>query len=402
MKKVQLLLFVGLGLFLMSCSTTKTLTYNNSDVIKSIKKEFAPDSRVAVFKVKGVRKGKEIVFSGETTSERAKQMLVEKARTKFKNVNINVDNVELLPKVSLGGEVRGVVRLSACNIRSKPKHSSELSTQAILGTPINILKKENSWFYIQTPDGYLGWVDAAGIMPMNNIEQKNWFESDKVIYTEVFGFVYSKPDYNSNTISDIVEGSILKLMGESLDKQFWIVSFPDDRIGYINKKNALVLKDFLNLNSNYSANDIISSAKELMGIPYLWGGTSAKALDCSGFTKTVYFMHGILLPRDASQQVKVGKVIAIDRSFSKLNKGDLLFFGNKRKDGSDRITHVAIYLGNGKIIHETGAVRIQSLIKGDKDFSEHRLNTLMQVRRIIGVGEDQGVKKLIYVKNYWE
>ena len=168
-----------LTMLMVSCSTTKTLTYKNNDLLGSIKKEFVPDSRVAVFDVKGVRKGHEIVYSGETTSEKAKSKLFSETKNYYKNIENIVDNIKVLPGKSLGEKVRGVVRISACNIRSKPKHSSELSTQAILGTPVKILKKDNSWYFIQTPDGYLGWVDNAGISPLNNYDQKIWFSAKK-------------------------------------------------------------------------------------------------------------------------------------------------------------------------------------------------------------------------------
>ncbi len=401
-KLLRNLTLISITIIAFSCSTTKIITSENSEFIKSIKNEYAPDSRVAVFNVKAVMKGKDLVYSGETTSEEAKNKLLAKTSYQFKGLRNIVDNIKVLPAKSLGEKTRGVVKISVCNIRSKPKHSSELSTQAILGTPVRILKKENSWYYIQTPDGYLGWVDAGGIIQMSKFNQHNWFDSEKIIFTDVYGFVYKEPNVQSKTISDIVEGSILKLIGESLNKKFWVVGFPDNRVGYIDKRSSAKFKQYLNSKNSYTDRDIISAAEKLMGFPYLWGGTSAKALDCSGFTKTVYFMHGILLPRDASQQVKVGKPITIDPKFSNLKRGDLLFFGNKRKDGTERITHVAIYLGNGKIIHETGQVKVQSLVKGDEDFAEYRLKTLKQARRIIGFAGEYDVKKLIYVKDYWE
>ncbi len=399
---VLFLQIVVFSILIMSCTTTRNLNSKNSDLIASVKKEFAPDSRVAVFNVKGIKKGKEIVYTGETTSEQAKIKLFAKTKAYYRGIENIIDGIKVLPDKSLGEKTKGIVRLSVCNIRSKPRHSSELSTQAILGTPVKILKKKGSWYFIQTPDGYLGWVDSGGISPLNNYDQKAWYNAEKIIFTDIYGFVYSKPDIKSNPISDIVEGGILKLIGESLDKHFWVVGFPDNRVGYLSKKSSSKIKEYLASKKDYTDSDVINAAYKLMGIPYLWGGTSAKAMDCSGFTKTVYFMQGILLPRDASQQVKVGKPIHIDKKFSKLKRGDLLFFGSKRKDGTDRITHVAIYIGDGKIIHETGDIKVQSLKKGDPDFAEHRLKTLMQARRIIGYSGDYGVKKLIYAKDYWE
>lgn len=390
-------IFFILTLFLSSCSSTKYLTVKNDDFLKKVKEKYAPDSRVAVFDVTATKKGKTVTLFGETNIPEAKAEVLENTRS-----CIIVDSIRVLPAQNLGNKTKGLVKLSVCNIRSKPKHSSELLSQAILGTPINILKKENSWFYIQTPDGYLGWVDNGGILPMSNYEIEDWTNSQKVIFTDIFGLVYSSPNIEAKIVSDIVEGSILKLMGESLNKEFWIVSYPNKRVGYIQKVSAEKFDLFLNKRANYNSSDIIETAENLLGFPYLWGGTSSKALDCSGFTKTVFFMNGILLPRDASQQVHVGKNIPFDKSLSNIIKGDLLFFGNLRKDGSQRITHVAIYMGNGKIIHSTGEVKIQSLKKGDADFTEYRLNSLLKVKRIIGNEGKYGIIKLINVKSYSE
>ena len=138
-----------------------------------------------------------------------------------------------------------------------------------------------------------------------------------------------------------------------------------------------------------STNSVLDLAHTYMGRPYLWGGTSTNMLDCSGFVRTVMFLHGVYLPRDASQQALVGKTVAVgNQELDKLKAGDLLFFGNYREDGSERITHVGIYIGEGKFIHEAGDVNILSFNPEDKNYSEYRYNMFMRAQDVIHhVGE---------------
>ena len=107
----------------------------------------------------------------------------------------------------------------------------------------------------------------------------------------------------------------------------------------------------------------------MLGVPYLWGGTSPKGNDCSGFTKTVYLMNGFVIPRDASQQVTAGKIVDENLKFEGLEKGDLMFFGTPAKDGKkQRVTHVGIWLGNGKgeFIHSASNVHLSSVNENEK------------------------------------
>ena len=89
--------------------------------------------------------------------------------------------------------------------------------------------------------------------------------------------------------------------------------------------------------------------------PYLWGGKSFLGIDCSGFTQLVFSLCGIKIPRDAYQQIELGKKL----NFSEKKPGDLIFFINER----DRIHHVGIALKDDKIIHASGKVGIDTLNK---------------------------------------
>jgi cell wall-associated NlpC family hydrolase len=109
------------------------------------------------------------------------------------------------------------------------------------------------------------------------------------------------------------------------------------------------------------ASKVISYAEQFLGTPYVWGGEDLeKGADCSGFTQSVFAHFGVKLPRTAYGQSKVGTEVDPDN----LQPGDLLFF--KYCDRAP-VTHVAMYIGNGKIIEEVSkGLSIKNLSKNWK------------------------------------
>jgi cell wall-associated NlpC family hydrolase len=124
---------------------------------------------------------------------------------------------------------------------------------------------------------------------------------------------------------------------------------------------------------------IIEAALKYFNAPYLWGGRTPYGIDCSGFTQIVYKLNGIVIPRDASQQVLIGDPLTF---VEEAQPGDLAFFDNE--DG--RITHVGIIWDRHKIIHASGKVRIdnvdhQGIFNVDTKRYTHKLRV---IKRIIG------------------
>ncbi len=347
-------------------------------IIDEIRLEYAQDKRVALFEVAIKKSGSKLKLVGETTEFDAKLELFK--RIKSAKIDIQ-DSVKVLPDEKRKGKVFGIINNSVANLRSNPKHSSELVTQAILGTPVRVFKKKDGFYLIQTPDRYIAWVDSDGIKIIDKEQYDDWYNSDKIIYTNEYGFSYSEANKNSERVSDLVIGNILVKNSENGD--FIKVKYPDGREAFVIKSETQDYNDWLK-KTLPTKESIIETAKLFMGNPYLWGGTSAKGMDCSGFTKTVFFLNGVILARDASQQIKNGILVNTENGFDNLEKGDLLFFGKKAKEGKrEQITHVGIYVDNLEFIHEAGRVRYNSFDKNADNFSKSRLKGFIRAKRVL-------------------
>ena len=374
--------------FILTLSIEMPAQMNKYDFGKSIeqvRQKFAPDKRTAVFNIVHEAKNNEVILIGETNLPEAKAELI----SNFKGLKI-VDNISLLPSKDLGDKIFGVVNLSVSNVRTKPEHSAELATQVPLGSRLKILKAAGEWFLVQCEDDYIGWIDDDGFYSMNKAEFDEWNNSVKIIVTVPFTFAYSEKNILSVPVSDVVEGNLLRLVSQEND--FVKIKFPDGREAFLSTSETQNYNKWLSTRVQ-SFEAIRNSAFSKMGLPYVWGGTSFKGVDCSGFTKIVFKSCALELPRDASQQVYVGELIDTHDGFENLEQGDLLFFGRiDSVSGKEKITHVAIYLGNLEFIHASGRVRINSFDKNKSNFAADRLKTFIKAKRILTSIGKNGVK----------
>ncbi|WP_299051155.1 C40 family peptidase [uncultured Polaribacter sp.] len=370
---------------LISCNSNTILESGLESVSESIESKYAPDKRVAIYAIDIDSSEDKILLFGETDSKVAYKKLIDS----IKSVSVDfVSKVRILPDTAVGNNVYAIARNSVINIRSAPKHAAELGTQGLLGMPLKVLDKKGDFYRVQTPDNYISWVDKGGITTMNQGEFESWNTAEKIIFTKNFGYVYSAKNDTSEIVSDITLGGILKYIDE--DRFYYTVAFPDKRTGFVKKEEAQKYSIWLTNNSATQEN-VAKTALSMTGFPYLWGGTSAKGVDCSGFTKMVYFMNGYIIPRDASQQIHAGKIVDKKLNFSNLQKGDLLFFGKKATDTKkQRVTHVGIWLGNDnqEYIHASGNVHISSMDENNPLYDAFNKNRYLGSRRYLGVKDE--------------
>ena len=355
---------------------------------QDLKARFAPDKRVALFDVDYSLAGeKKLLLRGVTTSGEAKDELLSSLKERGYEV---VDSLRLLPdEKALDGKTYGIINLSVASLRIQPDYSSEMMTQALLGMPVRLLERDG-WYRVQTPDDYIAWTHRVSVLPVTREELTAWNRAKKLVITAHYGFVYSEPDRRSQTVSDIVAGNRLKLEGTKGD--FYRVSYPDGRRGYVEQSAALPEREWRK-DLKQDAASIIRTAYTLMGVPYLWAGTSSKGVDCSGFVRTVLYLHDIIIPRDASQQAYVGQHIDIAPDFSNLEPGDLIFFGRKATaERKERVVHVALYVGGKRFIHSQGDVHVSSFDPQDELFDAYNLGRLLFAVRVLpSINQEKGL-----------
>ena len=369
--KVYLVLSLLL-IFIVSCENNNRTIEAFNERAKQIQTHQAPDLSLNVFKAELQNENRQWILQGETTLPEAKKDVIELVDSLLGKGNYR-NEFNILPDSSLGDSTYGLVCISVANLRETPRHSAQLVDQDIMGSTLRLLKNDGWWYLIQTAYGYIGWMEAGSFYRTDLKSIESWKKTDRVRVTGLFPLVYSKPDEQSEPVTDVVLNAILRMEGKAGG---WTkVSTPDNRIGFI--KSEFTSKEINpNVPQEKLRNSIIRTARSMMGFPYLWGGNSTKGNDCSGFAQTVFKTNGIDILRDAGQQAREGEEIIPDESFSNILPGDLLFFGF-----GDRITHVGISLGGPEFIHQSGEVHINSLNPDAKNYSDYRRKSLKKIKR---------------------
>lgn len=216
-----------------------------------------------------------------------------------------------------------------------------MCTQILLGEHFEIIEESEKWCKIKlNHDGYEGWMDKKMITYLDEEEFHYLTVNPQPTSSDIFNIVQQVDHYHNFLI---VAGSTLPFYTEK-DATFKIAG-----TSYRLEGNAV----FKNVNID-TRTKIINSALNYFNSPYLWGGRTPLGIDCSGLTQIAYKIAGIKIPRDASQQAKIGTHFSF---VEEALPGDLAFFDNDNGD----IVHVGIIWEKNKIIHSSGKVRIDNI-----------------------------------------
>jgi gamma-D-glutamyl-L-lysine dipeptidyl-peptidase len=385
-----LLPLLALTALLSACAhldgdTFRTKQTSTDPVLRAlavVKTNYAPSPRLAIFNVGAQRHGNDLVLTGEVDRAEARLAAVRAVENTGAKVT---DRITVLPEQRLGDEVWGLGCLSVASGREQPEHKAEMGTQILMGEVVRVWKRSTNatfaWYLTQSPDGYVSWLQKGTFVRCNRAQVDAWNRAPLLIVTAFEDIVREQPQLDAPPVSDVVLCDLVRNTGQEGD--WYKVELPDARSGYLPKHAAQDYETWKQAR-HPTADNIERTARQFLGRPYLWGGNSPKGLDCSGFTKTVFFLNGIDLLRDSSQQARQGIPVPLDADLSQLRKGDLLFFGRRsRRGGPDRVVHVGIYLGDKLFIHSSERVRISSLDPQSPLRDENRIRSLLQARRLL-------------------
>lgn len=229
---------------------------------------------------------------------------------------------------------RAHVATNLTGLYEKPTFGMPLSSELYYGTELEVLDEKGRWVLTRQQDGYLGWAYCPYIG-----EGPAPVATHLVLAPSVE--LYAKPNHESEVITRVVSGTGV-IVEKTLDG--WS-SVSANKAGWIPTTHLRPLAVFPKTSEEQSKT-LIQDSMRMMGVPYLWGGTSGNGIDCSGFARLLHRWIGVEIPRDADMQHAVAEPIE-----PPFEIGDLLFFGES--DSDRNITHVGISLGGWKMIHSS-------------------------------------------------
>lgn len=279
-----------------------------------------------------------------------------------------------------------LVRVSVACIRDSAGHENQLVTQGIMGMPLKIHGQEGQWYSVEMPDGYKGWVVDNSIVVIDSTAMDRWRKAPRLVVTaldQTKAWRSAEGSGPRDALTDLVNGNIVEGVIDPASQRSRI-SLPDGRTGWVDNADVAPIEEWAA--RPFDPDLILDVAYSMEGTPYLWGGTSVKSLDCSGLVKVCYFANGLILERDAGPQSRTGK--RIDASaWPTLQPGDLLFFGNP---DTGRVSHVAIYSGEGEYIHSSGRVKRNSI---DPSSDAYLTTPFLHAARINGSEGTPGITR---------
>jgi hypothetical protein len=253
-----------------------------------------------------------------------------------------------------------IVSAAIAPLHAEPRPASEQVSQRPAGHRLEVIEVRSPWLRVRGADGYEGWTHAGYVRAVSPREARRRYALGRVS----LGCTVRELDGTRRALplgAVLADDAVLET-GSALTPAELAERFPR------------------------SGEAVARSARELFeGVPYQWGGVTPWGADCSGLVQTTFALHGLSLPRDASQQAREG--VEAGTELRDLRAADLLFFSD-REDG--KVTHVAMALGAMRIVHLAlgrGGYAVESLDSTDDSYVAALIGRFRFARRILGSGD---------------
>jgi hypothetical protein len=338
-------------------------------VARAVRAEHVPDTRVDVFQFRtAAPEGKGVRLRVETTLPEAALDLAR--RLEAEGVPVDVD-LTLLPDPTLEPRGEALVRAAIAQVYRRPTMNSTILSQYPMGARLTLLNRRGRFWRVRGEDGHVGWVHT-GYLVRGELEWALAWEraegGDPVVSLGA-------------AVQDDAEHIFARLPwgARVLQPTPGRILLPDGRSGTV-AEGELVPADRLWDRFPPRGESVTRTARRWVGAPYLWGGVTPLGVDCSGLVQSVYWIHGVAVPRDSDMQAEVGDAVEARSDWSGLVAGDLLFFAEH-----GRVNHVAMSLGGAQIIHASasnGGVAFNDLA-GDGDLEGVLRSLFVGARRLL-------------------
>lgn len=244
----------------------------------------------------------------------------------------------------------GICKVAVAPVRAHASDEAEIVTQLLFGDYVQIIQAGKPWIRIRfEKDNYEGWMDYKQLSYITDIQYNREYKLKHQLIHNATLNIYG----SSGQQTLLIGGTLPNFDGEHFS---------------LGQEQFRIMDDL-----EEARPSVLDTALVFQNSPYLWGGKSLFGIDCSGLTQNIARLHGLNVPRDASQQVSYGETV----SFEDRRAGDILFFVNDK----GKVHHVGILLDEDIILHAAGYVRQDRLDETGifrVDFEEytHKLHSI--------------------------